>query len=843
MELLEGMGKRTVVTANQRLAHHLTQRFHAWQRRQGKRAWESPDILPLSAWIERTYEEAALDGDKRLPLSPFQEQVLWQRIIEASPYGEGLLHAAATAKKAQEAWSLLHAWHIPLESLDAHFSEDVQAFLEWAKVFRDRCQQEGWLDTSRLPEAIAPTGGMPPLALGFLETTPQQQALFQRFGIEPLPLPAFHGAPLRVAMTDRLRELEAAAKWAKALIEDAECPPSIAILMPDLPSLREQVIQCFDEHLCPPSLLPRPVHARPYNLSLGRPLGEEPVVQSALLSLRLLKGLTLEETGLWLRSPFLGEGETERLERALLDARLRERRISRFSLHDLLEAASGSCPGLATRLRALSPPPPYRSPRAWARAFDALLRTLGWPGERSLSSQEYQALQAWKGLLEAFSGLGGVWPSMSLSSALAQIEHQAHETLFQPQTPEVPIQVLGMLEAIGMTFDHLWVMGLDDNQWPPAPAPNPFIPLALQRRHNLPGSSAERELAYARRITRQLARSAPRILFSHPLRERDQAKRPSPLIAAFPQGTLSLGEAPSYPALILRSRRMETFSDVSGPPLPPGTLVEGGKDVFKLQSACPFRAFARLRLGATSLARAEGFNAADRGILLHRVMERLWRFLESHGRLCDMGEEALGAQVSRAIQEAVEETARRLPHTLTPRLAEIEKARLFEQVMACLALEKGRSPFRASPEVKKTVEVGGIAVCVRADRVDVLEGGEVVIMDYKTGEAKIQHWEGERPEDPQLPLYALGMEGVAALCLAQVSQEGIAMEGIAAREDIIPRLRAIGEEGWQAQLKRWAEVLERLGRDFQKGCAQVDPKDAQACRYCEISTLCRIHER
>ena len=53
---------------------------------------------------------------------------------------------------------------------------------------------------------------------------------------------------------------------------------------------------------------------------------------------------------------------------------------------------------------------------------------------------------------------------------------------------------------IGLRFDHLWVMGLHHEAWPQSANPNPFLPIALQREHKLPHSSADRELEFAAKV-------------------------------------------------------------------------------------------------------------------------------------------------------------------------------------------------------------------------------------------------------------------------------------------------------------------------------------------------------
>jgi len=43
--------------------------------------------------------------------------------------------------------------------------------------------------------------------------------------------------------------------------------------------------------------------------------------------------------------------------------------------------------------------------------------------------------------------------------------------------------------------------------------------------------------------------------------------------------------------------------------------------------------------------------------------------------------------------------------------------------------------------------------------------------------------------------------------------------------------------------RRWGDALQALAEQFCRGWAAVDPIDEiQACRYCDLTTLCRIRE-
>ena len=73
-----------LVTANSRLARVLSGQYSQWRIQQGDRQWASPVILPWSAWLDRLWEQAALEGaidgaravPNQLQLTNLGEQVL-----------------------------------------------------------------------------------------------------------------------------------------------------------------------------------------------------------------------------------------------------------------------------------------------------------------------------------------------------------------------------------------------------------------------------------------------------------------------------------------------------------------------------------------------------------------------------------------------------------------------------------------------------------------------------------------------------------------------------------------------------------------------------------------------
>lgn len=861
----------TVLTANQRQTAQLRADYDRRQRA-GHAVWETLDVLPWEVWLQRLWADLTLlDGTAPLLLTPLQERLLWERIIAESPQGDALIQPAPAARRAQAAWQLLYAYGQSLPSAGEPVSDEVRAFGDWAQRFQQRCRQGGWLDRGRLAsELLARVAALPLvrslLLVGFDELTPVQRELLQALvkrGCRVVEEPQDTAAATaqRVACRDTADELRLAARWARAWLE-REPRARIGIVVPDLAALRAPLARALEDCLSPGAVVPGAARAPWFNISLGRRLSDYALVEDALTLLEFgaaREGLDTERVGRLLRSPFLAGGESEAGARACLDARLREIGEPRYRVATVLYHARDprhACPGLIaqlqpwwTRCREL---PARQGAAAWSRSFAELLRLAGWPQGRSLDSDAFQTVEAWRGALGQLATLDELGTPFTRPQALGRLRQIAADTLFQPRSPELPIQVLGLLEAAGLSFDALWVLGLQDEVWPPAPRPNPFLPVALQRRCGMPHSCAERELLFARRITRRLVMAAPHAVVSWPRQEADRQLRPSPLIADLPAGDaagLGLGDEPSYARLIHRQARLETLNDPQAPPVAAGDAVRGGAGLFKEQAACPFRAFARFRLGAEPLgAPHPGLDAATRGSLLHAALEALWSALGDSRALAALDAPHRRERAIAAVDQALAAATRLRPATFTERFTAIERERLADLLAAWLELEAQRAPFTViAPEEERELTLGGLRIKARIDRIDRLDDGRHVIIDYKSGHTSTAKWFGERPDEPQLPLYAISQQGApAALVFAEVRAGQSRFKGLAQEGDLLPQLktRVTGyppDWQWDALLADWNRTLTTLAQAFRAGDARVDPKHgAQTCRYCALPGLCRI---
>jgi probable DNA repair protein len=835
----------TVVTPNRRLAQVLKAEFDAFQARKGLPAWEDADILPLEAFVARCYEDARYaEGGGALPelLTGAQARALWEEAIRGSRWNGALLDVPQTAASAQEAWRLARQWRLADRLEGAAGSEDARAFAEWAKACARRLKKEGFVDAASLADLDFPIRKPALLVAYAFDIVPGQAGEFLgRFTLSHCPPEKRQGRSVKASYATPREELEAAARWARARLEAGKA--RIGVVVPDLHLRRREVARVFARTMGDGGAAGA---VGPFELSIGEPLADHPLAACALALLEFsFQALPFETASRLLRSPFLGGAEGEAAARARLDAKLRREAGTEISLPKLIGMV-----GEGSSLRLLLEAVYAKSkegegrivaPHDWARHFTALLDAAGFPGERTLDTAEYQARARFNELLGEFARLSLLSLKLNPQAALRNLRRLCKETLFQPEGAGgagAPVQVLGLLESAGLAFDALWVSGLTDGQWPQRVRPHPFVPVALQREAGIPEASAEASLALDARRTEGWLAAADEAVFSWARREEDRELSPSPLIAGVPEGVVDLPVFASYRASIFESAVTESYTDEKADPVA-STAIRGGTRVLADQAACPFRAFARHRLAAEALDAPEpGLDAMQRGQLLHTLMAGIWVELRSSAALSSDLKKLIEKSAANAVQElSIEEP-----------FAALEKQRLIRLAGEWLEVERERPAFEVvHVEQKRPLDIGGLSFSGRIDRMDRLADGTHAIIDYKTGRATRSAWLGERPDEPQLPLYVVSAdEDVTAVAFAtlrpgEMKFSGYGLEGGSAGKSI-PGVQAA--KSWSGLVATWKRDLEKLAADYVAGDARVDPKKALAtCRQCDLQPLCRVHEK
>ncbi len=829
----------TVLTPSARLAARIREEYGEAQAAAGRTVWNSPDVRPWPAFLDdcwRGWLYGASAHVAPLRLNSDQAAPVWERAIPNS--GDWpLLDVPGTAARAARAWALAHQYSLPLRGGVFAAHDDSRAFLGWAREYDQRSRDEGWLDDATLPDYLLGRFAAGEIArprsafyTGFDTLTPLEKDWFHdALDARPIESPTHGAAPRLLSFANAGEEAHGMAVWARAALS-RNPRARIGVVVPDLDARRLEI-----EHALRGALHPRPFDGADaaFHVSLGPPLADAPPVRAALPLLSLaFSPVAAEEAGALLRSPFLSGASGERTARAALDIKLRAAGRLNVSLSDIIRRA-GNCPALRDAFsafdRARAALPAEARPSEWAATFARLLAEGGWPGA-GLTSGEFQAIDAWRRLFTRFASLDATLGRIGGPPALDRLRRMARQQPFQVENVGAPVQVMGALESAGLDFDALWVMGVDGRAFPAPLSPDPFLPLDLQRAHGLPRASETREIAFATLLLRRLEGSAPEVVFSYALQEDDRAIRPSALVpGVWAEGGIArraFAAAPLEPAAADR-----------GPAVGEGPR-KGGSAVLRDMALCPFRAFAAHRLACEPLEEAGAAIAPrDHGIAIHKALEMFWAETGSFVSLHALGVEAREERIERSVNAA-------LAHLTGHLLAEVERERLRALLRAWLDLEMRRAPFTVvERERRGEIEIGGLRLDVRADRVDQLADGRRLLIDYKTGRIESGVWLGARPSEPQLPLYAVTAgvppDGVA---FAQVRAGEMKFLG-AIERGALPEIdpQRIDAASLALQLPLWRTVLEDLAQRFASGDAAVDPAP-KACEHCPYPSLCRVHE-
>lgn len=893
-----------ILCPSARLARSIQHDIARTQIQSGLSHWQSPPVKTLSQWLDQIIEESLLTGEPpqaQTLLNPFNEQLLWQEVISKSlqknVFGD-LFDVAGLASTAVEANKYVIAWnlHVPRE----YQAEESKQFIAWQRAFHARCRELNVLETVRYfdwqLDCLAKNAGALPAQIafaGFDQAAPQElrlRKILTERGVQVSEYNTVNMAPAQsqhISLENQEAECRAAIAWAKQQLDEN---PNIrlAIVTPQLNALRNQLSDLLDDVFYPASVRPSLANsARCYNFSLGTPLAQQPLIQAALNLLRLLTGYNLQQTDItsMLLSPFWSASQQEADARAQLDAKMREYLPVQFTLVQFLKFAKIQHENglhiehLLSNIQATKALIKTKKNPAsqWILTLTAMLDALRWPGERSLTSLEYQTTTAWQKALQQLGKLDVLGKDLSFSEAVHLIQQICNEQVFQAEAEgESSIQILGMMEALSSPVDAMWVIGMNDHIWPPPARPNPLLPAFIQRAAAVPNADNKVQAAFAATVQQRLLHSAMEIIFSSSKIENNSQLRASPFLKDIPtQIQVDIPQAETLAETLskLGNHDLTHIDDQLVPAVQIGEHVSGGTGLFRAQAVCPAWAFYQYRLGAKALKTpTNGLDAMTRGILVHDVLAAFW---QEHNKfndkpshkpndklsdkfrhfsdLRDMSENDLEQALNLVIEQVL--TTFSAEQTMfSQNILELEQGRLQKLIGDWLAFEKERGiPFKIiACEAEKKIMVAGIEVTLKIDRIHALENGGVEFVDYKTGQIpNLNDWGEGRLTEPQLPIYAIFYDNalnVSGVQFGIVKTADHGFSGICETDfatEIGKRKPKFIQHftNWQDLLTHWKTSIEAIAEEIKSGVAPIKFADEKDLMYCEVTPLLRLPER
>jgi probable DNA repair protein len=840
-----------ILTPNHRLAAKIAESWAIEMQSQAN-VWRAPRVFSIDHWLRHCWDELQDQNHKLVSglslVGQQQSRYYWDRAIaesnsitRADAKGRFSLLAADTQK-------ILDGWNLSLNQLPLVTPGTVQ-FAEWARNYANLLQRNQLISPARSWQLVAEgfaQSGLPRESsiylYGFQSIPPAQLLAINSACDQHLEIvhPISHCKGSLVRCLDPRHELTAAAQWAAQQLA-AKPDQRIGIIIPELNNSLAQVSRIVAEALTAEST------EVAVNISAGTALLDTSPVRAACELLGILQDRRpLQDWLELLHSPYsifaqLPVQVMVDAELALRDSRAFEFTLEKFANH-LSHAINlgGNTDEIAESLKPLFE---LRNNQRqinkirqtfsqWRQYFEQTLNDLGWPGKPSLDSMEYQQREHWQRLLDLFSGLDNLGIEVGLNTARRHLLQMAQDAVFHPQTGDAPLQILGLLEGSGLSFDQLWIMGMHSGNFPASVAINPLLPAEFQREHRMPHSLPERELAIAQQLWSDYKNHCGRLIVSYPSMRGEEQLAPSPLIQEFDLTPLDelINGISLHPKWLQQLEQTELVEEPACPFNQKLEKVEGGSKLLKNQSQLPFNAFAIHRLWAQPLQQPNtGLLPMDRGTLLHDVMYRLWTEWQRSSHLHSLSDKQISASLDNAIDASLTKMATDHQVLLGERYRLLEHRRLHKLLGQWIEEEKSRPAFNVlGLEQQASIEFDGLGISLRVDRIDQV-GDQLLIIDYKTGEVAPGHWYGERPKDPQLPLYLLASDPTAdGGAFAQIKGGKIKFVGTGSSA-LFDDLTVA--EDWSWQLDQWQVALADLAAEFVAGSAPVQVFDSSTLSF------------
>lgn len=320
-----------------------------------------------------------------------------------------------------------------------------------------------------------------------------------------------------------------------------------------------------------------------------------------------------------------------------------------------------------------------------------------------------------------------------------------------------------------------------------------------------------------------------------------------------------------------------------------GAYRESVYSVSQLETyaACGFKFFSRYLLGISSDEREieEGLDASEQGTMLHETLYKLLERCSERGlNIREMGPNAVAIA-----NELIGELYPKKNNTKLHPFARLDRERLFEARSAAgsllerfIAAEQTEEMRRilaqprffelvfghknipqreGYPDNSKPVEIGGIKLRGKIDRVDMDEQGRFLIVDYKSGSSASMK-DITSGYSLQLPLYLriaedlfrahLGsdVQGVAALYhslkYTEEKREFRIVLSEAMKEGVFEKTGVRTKFESPEALADFIEMVVGYAKSYVEGIAEgrfalvKEERRPISCRVCEYSSVCRV---
>lgn len=878
----QDLSRRLFLTSTERLARSLQRASRDALLKDGASGWERPDSISLNAWLGREWTDSWPD---MAPAPDLLRLALWKRVVDECPPPDPLEGGPFLYHSLDDTCRILIR-----HKIDARVGFPSTALVEWrrsaCRLFFSRLAEKGLFHPAEtvihVCRAIEEGAITPPDScsiLGFDSPAPVEEDLFDLMGrvsrtVRDPRMNSSRGSLRAVSLPTPEQEIT---YLCRCLAEDAQTIPlhRIGVIVPGLGHYGRSIASKLEEILGREA----PPQESWFNVTLGSPLSELPLFRAALMPFRFF--LESESRGLLLSlilSPYFRCWQPSRATAARADRIWRSCGVT-GGLEELRRSLVGPGNRLEDLLFNESAPALYslgtslKSGKAplstWMERLVDTWDSLGFP----VMADETDQL-AWRHLKELtgdfLTHMGGML--LTGGEFLAWLTHRASLETTQPERAEdAGIQVMGVIEARGLSFDRIYLVDANDRSLPQPVRPLPL--LDSSERALVQGGTAQSQLDFAGTALNRILHSATSIVFLRAEQEDTKPLTPSPFWPRDGERTsVNIWTKPD-PAWLRAPWLRAAWEGLSR-----GTADDGapiaGTDMFpfnhrsfrepnsrglspsRLKTAltCPFMFLLKELLAIEPL---EDITAPpsplERGRRIHgilasfteRLRETMMDPVENPGQawslLARCTEEGFAGLEGNPAWDLEKKRLMGSPESDVPGV-------LASWLDAELAHRSGGWRCRAEEKDFRDLSVEGCPYPLRGriDRVDYSEDEGWSCYDYKTGGLPSKAEICRRFTEPQLAVYLMALRDLVIPGLAGIGEKGVLSGAgyIQVKSSSEIRYRVVRDI--TESLEPWKTIIAETGRRIAEGLFAPDPwplvpeeanKD-RLCRDCSFRMIC-----
>lgn len=957
-----------ILTPNTRLGIYLHQLWYEHHKTSRNKFLQQPLIITFEQWMKIIWQQTKISN--LLLLNKLQEKFFLQEILN-TPKKDEIFYI--NYNEYFFAWELLQKWQVSLNEIPQYpTKEESNFFIENIKKYQDFLLKNQYCNYAQIADILTKhyTDSSTKLLdimhnllfIGFddFNLTPSEKQFIKLLQQRNSQIAYYdpnqqHSTQYQISTPTTHDEIKLMAKWAYD-ISQQNTQTKIACIVPQLNILREDLMRIFSQIFAQNELtlyqneLPNNIH-----LSLGKPLASYPIIDIALtcLQINVFDEIQLENIQQILTSPFLANNWQDYELGYKILYKIQNycslTPLKKFKYGHIQNILLENHPQLHTIIEQylnLQKTKERKSMQEWWIIINEFLQNLGWHGERILTDEEQQIITKWNDLqqdlisLDLKSSLSTLKNGFTLHDFLKQLKNLTQTTIFQPsflsqkQPKNIQINILGMLEANGINFDYIWIMGMEDNVLPMPLHPNIFLPLALQRKHQMPHVDIEQELHFSLTLQQRFHRSANIVIYSYAQQNNESQNTASPLLQEIPiidtkklytifnikdlycdkinllheimyddccngridQAPTNEHNTSNNIASNIENNLTTSQNNIIHTEEYDNQNACGGTDLIQTQIDCPFKCFATYRLKARQPRKFS--YKIWRGEIVHTAQEFIWKNIKDYATLQTYFATSdypnkLHKIIQQSIEYAIEHPSIPASKTMkqyAKKFLALEKQYIAILLEKCLTLEfKFRQPFTVKfVEEKFLFNLNDLKLHFVVDRIDQLENGSWIIIDYKTGKTipsinkSLISSTSQKIETAQLPLYYLAFKhqytknsktnqaeasdefSISAVLYAHANMQNFYKKehpekntthnnsaqyyfyGIFGTEqdEIFQNISTKTSHNkhlydFEIIEQQWVTYFNNIAEDFKQGKATLRTQDNKICRDCHLRSLCR----